>query len=71
MSEEDAQELAEAVTASHAGIECEVNYGGQPVYYYIVSVEQKVGLWCGLDCTISHILQKTEEQSGKRQDIGK
>ncbi|MFQ9194193.1 MAG: DAK2 domain-containing protein [Candidatus Gastranaerophilaceae bacterium] len=39
MSEEDAQELAEAVTASHAGIECEVNYGGQPVYYYIVSVE--------------------------------
>ena len=39
MSEEDAQELAEAVTARHAGIECEVNYGGQPVYYYIVSVE--------------------------------
>ena len=39
MSEEDAQELAEAVTASHAGIDCEVNYGGQPVYYYIVSVE--------------------------------
>lgn len=39
MSEEDAQELAEAVTTSHAGIECEVNYGGQPVYYYIVSVE--------------------------------
>ena len=39
ISEEDAQELAEAVTASHAGIECEVNYGGQPVYYYIVSVE--------------------------------
>ena len=39
MSEEDAQELAEAVTASHAGIECEVNYGGQPVYYYVISVE--------------------------------
>lgn len=39
ITEEEAQEIAREVSEKHAGIECEVNYGGQPVYYYIVSVE--------------------------------
>lgn len=39
VTEEDAREIADKVTERHPGIECEVNYGGQPVYYYVISVE--------------------------------
>ena len=37
--EEKARELLEKVQAEFAGCEVELHYGGQPVYYYIVSVE--------------------------------
>ncbi len=37
--EEKAQELLEKAQAEFAGCEVELHYGGQPVYYYIVSVE--------------------------------
>ena len=39
ITEEEAGEIAEAVRAKYPGTDCEVNYGGQPVYYYVVSVE--------------------------------
>lgn len=39
ISEEEANKLAESVMESHPDVDCEVNYGGQPVYYYVVSVE--------------------------------
>ena len=37
--EEKARELLEKAQAEFAGCEVELHYGGQPVYYYIVSVE--------------------------------
>ncbi len=37
--EEKAQELLEKAQTEFAGCEVELHYGGQPVYYYIVSVE--------------------------------
>lgn len=39
VSEAEADELAEKLTEKHGDIEFEVNYGGQPIYYYVVSVE--------------------------------
>ena len=39
VSEEDASALAEKLREKYADIEVEVNNGGQPVYYYILSVE--------------------------------
>lgn len=39
VSEEDAEALADAILAAHEGIEVEVQYGGQPVYCYFISVE--------------------------------
>lgn len=39
ISEEDAQSLSEEISSQYDGIECEVNYGGQPVYYYLFSIE--------------------------------
>lgn len=39
ITEEEANEIAKTVTAKYPGTDCEVNYGGQPVYYYVVSVE--------------------------------
>ena len=39
VSEEDASALAEKIREKYADIEVEVNNGGQPVYYYILSVE--------------------------------
>lgn len=39
VSEEDASALAEKLQEKYADIEVEVNNGGQPVYYYILSVE--------------------------------
>lgn len=39
VTEEDASKLADAVTAKYADLEVELQAGGQPVYYYIASVE--------------------------------
>lgn len=38
-SEEDASALAEVLEAAYPDCEVEVNRGGQPIYYYIISVE--------------------------------
>lgn len=38
-SEEEAVEIASAVCEKYEGIEVETEYGGQPIYYYFVSVE--------------------------------
>ena len=37
--EEEAQKLGEEVEAAYPDCEVEVNMGGQPIYYYIISVE--------------------------------
>ena len=39
VSEEDANALAEAIEEAHPDVDVEVNFGGQPIYYYILSVE--------------------------------
>ena len=39
VSEEDAQALCERIEAQFAHCEVELQYGGQPVYYYVMSVE--------------------------------
>ncbi len=39
VTEEDANALAKAVDAVYPDVDVEVNYGGQPIYYYILSVE--------------------------------
>lgn len=39
VSEEDAQALADQLTEAYPDCEVEVNMGGQPIYYYIISVE--------------------------------
>lgn len=39
VSEEDAMALGEKLQEQYADVEVEVNAGGQPVYYYIISVE--------------------------------
>ncbi|MBR6321258.1 MAG: DAK2 domain-containing protein [Lachnospiraceae bacterium] len=39
MNDEDAEALKESLSDVLADAEVEVNYGGQPVYYYIISVE--------------------------------
>lgn len=36
---EDAQQIADAIVAEYPDVEVEVNDGGQPIYYYVVSVE--------------------------------
>ena len=38
-SEEDAGKIAEAVERMDSDVEVEIHYGGQPIYYYFVSVE--------------------------------
>ena len=38
-SEEEAQKIADTVTAKHKFVDVEIHQGGQPVYYFIVSVE--------------------------------
>ncbi|MCI6675597.1 MAG: DAK2 domain-containing protein [Clostridiales bacterium] len=38
-TEEEAQALADQITEKYPMLEVEVNEGGQPVYYYIISVE--------------------------------
>ena len=39
ITEDDANALAEKVSEVFEDIDVEVHFGGQPVYYYIVSVE--------------------------------
>lgn len=39
VSEEDAQGLGEKIAEKYPNTEVEVHYGGQPIYYYVVSVE--------------------------------
>ncbi|MBO5246820.1 MAG: DAK2 domain-containing protein [Eubacterium sp.] len=39
VDEKDAQSLAEQLQEKYADLEVEVNNGGQPIYYYILSVE--------------------------------
>ena len=38
-SEEDANELASIIEEKYPDVEIEVNNGGQPIYYYVISVE--------------------------------
>lgn len=38
-SEEEASEIAEAIEEKYTDVEVEINDGGQPVYYYVISVE--------------------------------
>ncbi len=39
ISEEDANALADKVMESYPNLDVEVHYGGQPIYYYVLSVE--------------------------------
>lgn len=39
VEEDAANAIAEKITAGHEDLEVEVQYGGQPIYYYLVSVE--------------------------------
>lgn len=39
VSKEDAEELASRLEDKYPDFDVEVNQGGQPIYYYIVSVE--------------------------------
>ena len=39
VKEDDANVIAEKIMANHADLEVEVQYGGQPIYYYLISVE--------------------------------
>ncbi len=39
VKEDDANAIAEKIMANHADLEVEVQYGGQPIYYYLISVE--------------------------------
>ncbi|HBY71281.1 MAG TPA: dihydroxyacetone kinase, partial [Lachnospiraceae bacterium] len=39
VKEEAAQELAKAVSDLYPSVDVDVQYGGQPIYYYILSVE--------------------------------
>ena len=38
-TEEDAQELASLIQEKYPDVEVEINDGGQPIYYYVISVE--------------------------------
>ncbi|MBQ8822808.1 MAG: DAK2 domain-containing protein [Lachnospiraceae bacterium] len=39
VEEEDAEALREKIEGAHPGCDVELQYGGQPIYYYVVSVE--------------------------------
>jgi DAK2 domain fusion protein YloV len=39
MKEEEASELQEKIEAQYPELDVELNFGGQPIYYYIISVE--------------------------------
>ena len=38
-SEDDASVIAEAIEEKYPDVDVEVNNGGQPIYYYVISVE--------------------------------
>jgi hypothetical protein len=38
-TQEAAEELASRITENHPDVEVEINDGGQPIYYYVISVE--------------------------------
>ena len=39
VSEEDAKELVDLIEDKYPDVEVELNYGGQPIYYYFLSIE--------------------------------
>ena len=39
VSEEDAEVLSDALAEKYPECEIELNQGGQPIYYYLISVE--------------------------------
>ncbi len=39
VEEDDAEVLCKKIEAAHPGCDVELQYGGQPIYYYVVSVE--------------------------------
>lgn len=39
VSEEDAEALSDSLTEKYPECEVELNQGGQPIYYYLISVE--------------------------------
>jgi len=39
VSQEDAEKLMEILMKEFSGIEVDIHYGGQPIYYYIISLE--------------------------------
>lgn len=39
MKEEDADAIGEQITEKYPDVEVEIHYGGQPIYYYVISVE--------------------------------
>ena len=39
VTEDAANAIAQKITAGHEDLEVEVQYGGQPIYYYLISVE--------------------------------
>ena len=39
ITQEDADSLAAAIGEEYPDVDVEVNYGGQPIYYYLLSVE--------------------------------
>lgn len=39
IAEEDAEALTEAISDKYPAVDVELQYGGQPIYYYVISVE--------------------------------
>ena len=39
VSNEDADAFKETIAKKYSGLDIELQYGGQPIYYYIISVE--------------------------------
>ena len=39
VSEEDAQKLVDALADTYGDCDVELQYGGQPLYYYLIAVE--------------------------------
>jgi dihydroxyacetone kinase-like predicted kinase len=39
VTEEEAESLADSLAEEYPDIEFEVQYGGQPLYYYLISIE--------------------------------
>ena len=38
-NEEDAEAIGAVIGAKYPDVEVEINNGGQPIYYYVISVE--------------------------------